>query len=229
MRQSPSHPVCRAAKAFRRGIWHPSVMQFYSGPLIHFSPALTLQRRADDDQDALRLLLEPGLQMDAVGPAIDVALCNGAAIAVAKPALAKAGGALGFWKALGEVWPTTREQRCWNRMIRPIRHGSSARSEIDKSPANVAAAPHQSAAQSPGEVLPLNSPIQSHSPRPLPHLVQHAKQNHNILNFGIFILVLRVSHIFSPSAWGQAEERYRADRRRTIRLIRCTSSCFFQL
>jgi hypothetical protein len=23
-------------KAFRRGIWHPSVMQFYSGPLIHF-------------------------------------------------------------------------------------------------------------------------------------------------------------------------------------------------
>jgi putative transposase len=34
-------------------------------------------------------------------------------IAVATPALAKAGGALGFWKALGEVWPTTREQRCW--------------------------------------------------------------------------------------------------------------------
>ncbi len=34
-------------------------------------------------------------------------------IAVAKPALAKAGGALGFWKALGEVWPTAREQRCW--------------------------------------------------------------------------------------------------------------------
>ena len=34
-------------------------------------------------------------------------------LAVAKPALAKAGGALGFWKALGELWPTTREQRCW--------------------------------------------------------------------------------------------------------------------
>ena len=29
------------------------------------------------------------------------------------PALAVADGALGFWKALGEVWPTTREQRCW--------------------------------------------------------------------------------------------------------------------
>src|SRR6476661_1063489 len=35
------------------------------------------------------------------------------ALAAAKPALAKAGGALDFWKALGELWPTTREQRCW--------------------------------------------------------------------------------------------------------------------
>src|SRR3954471_22414064 len=33
--------------------------------------------------------------------------------AAAKPALAKAEGALGFWKALGELWPTTREQHCW--------------------------------------------------------------------------------------------------------------------
>jgi putative transposase len=29
------------------------------------------------------------------------------------PQIAIADGALGFWKALGEVWPTTREQRCW--------------------------------------------------------------------------------------------------------------------
>jgi putative transposase len=29
------------------------------------------------------------------------------------PKVAVADGALGFWKALGEVWPTTREQRCW--------------------------------------------------------------------------------------------------------------------
>jgi putative transposase len=29
------------------------------------------------------------------------------------PELAVADGALGFWKALAEVWPTTREQRCW--------------------------------------------------------------------------------------------------------------------
>jgi transposase-like protein len=29
------------------------------------------------------------------------------------PQIAVADGALGFWKALGEVWPTAREQRCW--------------------------------------------------------------------------------------------------------------------
>ena len=29
------------------------------------------------------------------------------------PELAVADGALGFWKALGEVWPSTREQRCF--------------------------------------------------------------------------------------------------------------------
>src|SRR5204862_3879668 len=29
------------------------------------------------------------------------------------PELAIADGALGFWKALPEVWPKTREQRCW--------------------------------------------------------------------------------------------------------------------
>jgi len=29
------------------------------------------------------------------------------------PQLAIADGGLGFWRALGEIWPTTREQRCW--------------------------------------------------------------------------------------------------------------------
>ncbi len=29
------------------------------------------------------------------------------------PVLAVGDGALGFWKALGDVWPETREQRCW--------------------------------------------------------------------------------------------------------------------
>jgi len=31
----------------------------------------------------------------------------------APPELAVADGALGFWKAAGEIWPKTREQRCW--------------------------------------------------------------------------------------------------------------------
>ena len=38
------------------------------------------------------------------------------------PQLAVADGALGFWKALGETWPTTREQRCW--VISPDDHSS---------------------------------------------------------------------------------------------------------
>jgi transposase-like protein len=29
------------------------------------------------------------------------------------PKDAVADGALGFWKAIGEVWPKIREQRCW--------------------------------------------------------------------------------------------------------------------
>jgi putative transposase len=32
---------------------------------------------------------------------------------VLDPKLATADGALGFWRALPQVWPTTREQRCW--------------------------------------------------------------------------------------------------------------------
>ena len=30
-----------------------------------------------------------------------------------EPALAIGDGALGFWKAIGQVWPSTRPQRCW--------------------------------------------------------------------------------------------------------------------
>ena len=32
---------------------------------------------------------------------------------IVPPKLAVADGALGFWKAVGEVWPTCAEQRCW--------------------------------------------------------------------------------------------------------------------
>ena len=50
-------PVCR------RMMTIPGV-----GPVT----ALTLRRRADDDQQALRIVLEPGLHMDAVGPEVDI-------------------------------------------------------------------------------------------------------------------------------------------------------------
>ncbi len=30
-----------------------------------------------------------------------------------EPSLAIGDGALGFWKAIRQVWDTTREQRCW--------------------------------------------------------------------------------------------------------------------
>ena len=54
-------------------------------------------------------------------------------LAVAKPALAKAGGALGFWKALGELWPTTRGGHCrrsgWPRRARTPRPRSTPSSQ----------------------------------------------------------------------------------------------------
>jgi hypothetical protein len=46
MKQSASHPVCRAAKSLPVGIWHPSVMQFYSGPLIHFLSGVDTEAHA---------------------------------------------------------------------------------------------------------------------------------------------------------------------------------------
>jgi putative transposase len=38
--------------------------------------------------------------------------CQARGLAVA-PALAIGDGALGFWKAMAQVWPSTRSQRCW--------------------------------------------------------------------------------------------------------------------
>jgi transposase-like protein len=38
----------------------------------------------------------------------------------AQPELVIADGGLGFWKAAGEVWPQTREQRCWVHKIANI-------------------------------------------------------------------------------------------------------------
>jgi len=46
---------------------------------------------------------------------------------MAAPVLAVGDGALGFWKAVREVFPDTREQRCWfhvSSINRPSRPGS---------------------------------------------------------------------------------------------------------
>lgn len=51
------------------------------------------------------------------------------------PKLATADGALGFWKALPQVWPSTREQRCWvhktanvlDKMAKRVQPGAKAK------------------------------------------------------------------------------------------------------
>ena len=51
------------------------------------------------------------------------------------PKLATADGALGFWKALPQVWPTTRTQRCWvhktanvlDKMAKKVQPGAKAK------------------------------------------------------------------------------------------------------
>ena len=51
------------------------------------------------------------------------------------PKLATADGALGFWKALPQVWPTTRTQRCWvhktanvlDKMAKRVQSGAKAK------------------------------------------------------------------------------------------------------
>lgn len=54
---------------------------------------------------------------------------------VIDPKLATADGALGFWKALPQVWPTTRSQRCWvhktanvlDKMAKRVQPGAKAK------------------------------------------------------------------------------------------------------
>ena len=51
------------------------------------------------------------------------------------PKLATADGALGFWKALPQVWPTTRAQRCWvhktanvlDKLAKKVQSGAKAK------------------------------------------------------------------------------------------------------
>jgi Transposase, Mutator family len=55
------------------------------------------------------------------------------------PELAIADGALGFWKALGEVWGKTREQRCFEGLPALIASGTldSAGSSLSAAPMSV--------------------------------------------------------------------------------------------
>jgi hypothetical protein len=47
------------------------------------------------------------------------------------PELAAADGALGFWKVLGEVWPKTREQRCWvHKTANVLKEGSRSAARL---------------------------------------------------------------------------------------------------
>jgi len=40
-----------------------------------------------------------------------------------EPSLAIGDGALGFWKAIRQVWDTTKEQRCWVHKMAVTVHG----------------------------------------------------------------------------------------------------------
>lgn len=51
------------------------------------------------------------------------------------PVVAVGDGALGFWKAVAEVWPETKEQRCWfHRFIASAMCSTSCRSDCRRRP-----------------------------------------------------------------------------------------------
>ena len=87
---------------------------------VYFTPRLEQERQcvlvligADADGRKELLALEDGYRESAQSwreLLLRLRDENGLA---APPALATGDGALGFWKALHEVWPTTRQQRCW--------------------------------------------------------------------------------------------------------------------
>ncbi len=81
---------------------------------------------ADGDQDALCLLVLVGVRADGTKELIAVAdgyreaaeswadILRGLRDrGMAEPVLAVGDGALGLWKAIRDVWPTTKAQRCW--------------------------------------------------------------------------------------------------------------------
>ncbi|MHC2380072.1 transposase-like protein [Bradyrhizobium liaoningense] len=95
---------------------------------IRFSPSVVppYMRRSKSIETLLPILYLKGISTGDFSEALaallgkDAAGLSASAVGRLKdgwldvsPRLVIADGALGFWKAAGEVWPTTREQRCW--------------------------------------------------------------------------------------------------------------------
>ncbi len=67
-----------------------------------WADGIYLQARLEDDAQCILVIIWRALLLDLKRRGLSIA-----------PEVAVADGALGFWKALGEAWPKTREQRCW--------------------------------------------------------------------------------------------------------------------
>ena len=83
---------------------------------------LALRRRADDDQDALLLVFQTGLQMDAVGPDVDIALGRQVALGPSGVVVATSRPSAGRWWS-----PTSRPRPCPARPPAPRRSRRSRR------------------------------------------------------------------------------------------------------
>ena len=89
--QKPSAPAAMASSGAtsRPRRFRSSNSSFHDSALSRTPSAspikflLALWRRADDDEDALGVVFQPGLEVDAIGPEVDIAL--GRQIAVGAP------------------------------------------------------------------------------------------------------------------------------------------------
>ena len=101
-----------------------------TGERQRFSSAIlpAWARKSPQISEVLPLLYLHGLSTGDFGPALEQFLGSGAGLSaeswadllrdcrrrgMTAPVLAVGDGALGFWKAVREVFPATREQRCW--------------------------------------------------------------------------------------------------------------------
>jgi len=67
----------------------------------------------------------------------------------AAPELAVGDGVLGFWKAMDEVFPGTRRQRCWHKTVNVLNNkvSSSVQSGMKKALQDISMAPSRDAAE----------------------------------------------------------------------------------